>query len=318
MNSAPDRVLVTGASGFLGRAVTAALSRDGCRVRAAVRSPPRIPFGSGIEVAMHPDLADGIDWRPLVEGIDVVIHLAGIAHTGPGIAPELYDRVNRAATEQAALAARQAGVRRFVFVSSIRAQCGAAADTVLTERDPATPTDAYGRSKLAAEQALRASGVPFTILRPVLLYGPGVKGNFASLLRAARSPWPLPFGSFTGRRSLLAVDNFIAALRFVMTAPQTGGETYLVADPGPALSLAELIATLRQAQGRRPLLLPLPTVCFELPLRMLGRHDLWQRIGGDLRADPGRLVAAGWRPLHDTRAGLSRMMHLVAAEPRDQ
>jgi UDP-glucose 4-epimerase len=195
-----------------------------------------------------------------------------------------------------------------VFVSSIRAQCGPAVKTVLTERDPALPSDDYGRSKLAAEAAIRASGVPFTILRPVLLYGLGAKGNFAALVRAARSPWPLPAKQFTNRRSLLGIANFISALSFVLSTPDTAGETYVVADPGTPPSLAELITTLREAQGRRPLLWALPGSLVELPLRILGRGDLWQRLGGNLRVAPDKLIAAGWRPLHDTPSNLAAMV----------
>jgi UDP-glucose 4-epimerase len=303
-----NRVLVTGATGFLGRAVVAAFVEDGNMVRAATRSEPDPPFGATVEVVRHPDLAGPVDWRPLLDGIDVVIHLAGIAHITTSLAPDLYDRVNHLATARAAAAAAQCGIRRLVFVSSIRAQCGPAASHALTERDPPTPSDSYGRSKLAAEAAIASSGVPFTILRPVLLYGPGVKGNLAMLLRAARSPWPLPVKLFANRRSLLGIENFISALRFVLSAPETIGATYVVADPGMPPSMAELITMMREAQGRQPRLVPMPPTLLERPLRLLGRSGLWRRIGGDLRVDPGKLIAAGWRPAQDTRTGIAAMV----------
>ena len=195
-----------------------------------------------------------------------------------------------------------------MFVSSIRAQSGPAANHALTERDPPAPSDAYGRSKLAAETAVASSGVPFTIFRPVVLYGPGVKGNLATLLRAARSSWPLPVKLFGNRRSLLGIKNFISALRFVLSAPQTIGGTYVVADPGTPPSIGELIAMMREAQGRRPRLVAIPPALFELPLRLLGRGELWRRLGGDLRVDPGKLIAAGWKPPEDTRAGIAAMV----------
>lgn len=304
---ARGRILVTGASGFLGRAVVAALASRGRSVRAAVRRAPQFSFGPGVELTEHADLEQDIDWRPLLAGVDQVVHLAGIAHARRGVAPELYDQINREATARLAAAAAGAGVAHFVFVSSIRAQSGAAADHVLTERDTAAPTADYGRSKLAAEAELRASGVPFTVLRPVPLYGPGVKGNFALLLRAARSRWPLPVKNFANRRSLLGIDNFVSALAFVLGEPATRGEIYIVADPGPAPRLADMIAALRAAQRRRPLLLPLPTDFIEIPLRLVGRFDLWERLGGDLQVDPGKLVAAGWRPAHDTQGGLAAL-----------
>jgi UDP-glucose 4-epimerase len=308
-----SRVLVTGASGFLGRAVIAAFAAEGRAVRAAARRP--LPaLSDQVEVMQHGDLALPVDWQPLLDGVDQVVHLAGIAHAGRGIAADRYDAVNREATAQLSAAAAANGVRRFVFVSSIRAQIGAAADHALTESDPALPSDPYGRSKLAAEQAVRASGVPFTILRPVLLYGPGAKGNFAVLARAAASPWPLPLKDFNNRRSFLAIDNFIAALSFVLATPATIGKTYVVADPGVPPRLADVIATLRRANGKRPRLWPLPMAYVEVPLRALGRGDLWDRIGGNLRVDPAKLLAAGWRPHYDTLTGLATIVQ--AAAPR--
>jgi nucleoside-diphosphate-sugar epimerase len=306
-----SRILVTGATGFIGRAVVADFAQRGHTVRAAVRRAPEPPFPLGVEVIQHADLVGDVEWQPLLDGIDGVIHLAGIAHTG-GISPELYDQVNCVATAQLANAAAQAGVRRFVFVSSIRAQIGAAADHALTENDAAAPADAYGHSKLAAEEKVRSSGVPFTILRPVLLYGAAVKGNFALLLRAAASRWPLPMKSLANRRSLLGLDNFVSALDFVLSTPATIGETYVVADPGEPPRLAEVIATVRQAQGRPAGVLPMPQCFFEIPLRILGRGDLWDRLSGNLCADAGKLIAAGWRPSHDTRAGLTALAQLTA------
>lgn len=308
-----SRVLVTGASGFIGSTVVAALARDGYAVRAAVRRP-QLSFPDGVEVAQHPDLAETFDWRPLLQGVDQVVHLAGIAHTGRGVDRAAYDRVNRQATAQLATAAAQAGLKHFVFVSSIRAQCGPAADHALTERDDPAPTDAYGTSKLAAEEAVRASGVAFTILRPVLLYGPGVKGNLALLARAAATRLPLPVKDFGNRRSLLGIDNFISALAFVLATPATIGETYVVADPGIPPRLSDVFATLRQAQGRRAFIMPMSPVYIELPLRLFRRADVWHRIGGNLRVDAGKLIAAGWRPAHDTRGGLTAMAQ--AAAPR--
>ena len=309
-----SRILVTGASGFIGRAVVTAFADSEYQFRAAMRQQPHPPFPEKVEVWQSVDLTQPIDWRSLLHDVDRIIHLAGLAHTDPGVAPELYDRVNRAATAQLATAAVEAGVSQFVFVSSIRAQSGPSADHVITERDVAAPTDAYGRSKLAAEAAVRASGVPFTILRPVVLYGPGVKGNVALLLRAASSWVPLPIGSFTNRRSLLAVENFVSALAFVLSTPAAIGETYVIADPGMPPRLPDVIAILREAQGRRPLILPMPTRLLQVALHMMGRADLWERLGGDLQVNPGRLIAAGWRPAHTTRSGLLGLVN--AATPR--
>lgn len=303
--AAPDaaRLLVTGASGFIGRAVVEAFAQRGERVRAAVRRLPQTPLPAGVEVVLHADLAQPVDWTPLLDGVDRVVHLAGIAHTS-GVAPERYDRINRLATAELAAATARAGIRQFVFVSSIRAQSGATADHALTERDEASPTDAYGRSKLAAEAAVRAAGVPFTILRPVVLYGPQAKGAFALFLRAARSRWPLPLQDFVNRRSMLGIDNFISALSFVLSTPAALGQTFIVADPGIPPRFADLATAVRTAQDRWPLIVPMPPHYLETALRLSGRGDLWERFAGNLRADPGKLIAAGWQPAHDTRAGI--------------
>jgi UDP-glucose 4-epimerase len=148
--------------------------------------------------------------------------------------------------------------------------------------------------------------VPFTILRPVPVYGPGVRGYFALLLRAALSPWPLPVKDFVSRRSLLGLDNFVSALAFVLKTPPAD-ETYLVADPGMPPRLPDIVATLRRAQGRWPLLIPMPSDYVELPLRLMRRTDIWERLGGNLRVDVGKLIAAGWQPAHDTRDGLAAL-----------
>lgn len=311
------RVLVTGATGFIGRAVTAAFAEAGYTLRTAVRRLPQPSFADDVEVMQHPDLAQPFDWQPLLDGVDKVVHLAGIGRGDGSAAAELFDRINRHATARLAAAAARAGVAHFVFVSSIRAQSGPAADHALTERDAAAPIDAYGRSKLAAEAAVRSAGVPFTILRPVPVYGPGTRGNFAALLRLALSRWPLPVKHFANRRSLLGINNLVSAFCFVLSAPGALGETYVVADPGIPPRLCDVIATLRRAQGRRPLALPLPTHYVEMPLRAMRRADLWERLGGNLRVDPGKLIAAGWRPAHDTCSGLAALAQAAVSGVRD-
>ena len=306
------RVLVTGASGFIGRALVEDLAAAGQPVRAAMRQPADV-FARSVEVVAVSDLTRPVEWRALLKDVDTVVHLAGIAHAGPGIAEDAYDRINRLATAELAVAAGAHGMRRLIFISSVRAQSGPAADHVLTETDPPRPTDAYGRSKLAAEEAVRAAGVPFTILRPVLIYGPGVKGNLERLLRLAQTPWPLPFGWLKGKRSVLARQNLIEAIHFALRTPAAAGETYLVADPTP-LTLPEIVAALRAGEGRRPGLLPIPRALLAAAFRAAHRHEEWQRLAGNLVVDPGKLLAAGWHPAIEARAGLAAMAQ--AASPR--
>jgi UDP-glucose 4-epimerase len=301
------RVLVTGATGFVGTALVPALLKAGMEVRAATRTPRAAQLPPGAEAVAVPDFREHFDWSPLLSGVDFVVHAAGIAHVGESIAAEDYDRVVHHATADLAAACTRARVRRLVFISSIRAQSGAAASHVLREADTPHPTESYGRAKLAAETEVRASGVSFTIMRPVMVYGPGVKGNLASLMRIAALPLPLPFAGFTNERSLVSLDNLVSAILFVLGTEKCAGETYIVADPEP-IAFAEMITVLRAGAGKPPRLFALPPAWFETALKRVGRRSTWERLGGTLIADPGKLIAAGWRPDPDTRAGLARMM----------
>jgi UDP-glucose 4-epimerase len=267
---------------------------------------PADVFPRSVEVVAVSDLTRPVEWRALLKDISAVVHLAGIAHAGADIADAAYDRVNRLATAELAAAAHAAAIQRLVFVSSIRAQSGPASYQVLRETDPPQPTDAYGRSKLAAEDAVRAANVPFTILRPVLVYGTGARGNLNRLLDLAQSPWPLPFGLFRQRRSLLARQDLVSAIRFALEMPRTLGETYIVADPSP-VTLAEIISAMRAGLGRSPQLLPIPPSLIGLVLKMSGRIDEWERLGGSLVAEPEKILRAGWRPSIDARDGLAAM-----------
>jgi UDP-glucose 4-epimerase len=300
-----SRILVTGASGFVGRAVVPALVAAGYDVRAAVRRGPA-PFAPPVEVMPHGDLGEAVDWRPLLAGVACVVHLAGIAHTGPGIPAACYDRVNRRATAELALAARAAGLERLVLVSTIRAQTGPASDRVLTEADAPRPTDDYGRSKLAAEAALARSGVPFTVLRPVLVYGPDAKGNLRALVRLCALPLPLPFGALAKRRSMVSVQNLAAAVLHALGHDACRGETFVVADPQP-LTLPEIATALRAGLGKAPGLIAVPPALIRLGLATLGRSHNWDQLNGQLVVDPSKLIASGWRPDPDTKAALAAM-----------
>jgi nucleoside-diphosphate-sugar epimerase len=309
------KVLVTGASGFIGRAVVAALSGKGYEVHAAIRATAEAAdngasgpaFARVVTIVRHGDLGADIDWARLLVGIDAVVHLAGIAHAGPGVAEDHYDRVNHRATAALAAAARDAGVSRFVFISSIRAQTGPADEHVVSERDTPRPTDAYGRSKLAAERAVAQSGVPFTILRPVLVYGPGVKGNFRALMRLAALPIPLPFGALEARRSLASLVNLASAIGFVLRENACASETYVVADPDP-LTIGEIVTALRRGRGKRPGLIAVPEALLRLGLIAVGRGINWEQLSGGLAADPAKLIAAGWRPEPDTMRALAEIV----------
>ena len=301
-----DTVLITGASGFIGKHVVGTLAASGFAVRAAARDPAAVPAGAGVERVALPDLARPADWSKLVHGMSHIVHLAGIAHAPGQLPDEVYARINTDAVGELAQAAR-GRVERLVLMSSVRAQAGLAADHVITERDAARPTDAYGRSKLAAERLLKESGAEFTVLRPAVVYGKGVKGNIASLATLAQTPMPLPFGGLDNRRSLLALENLAAAIALVLTSPQADGETFLVADWEP-ISVAELVSAMRDGLGRAPHLVRLPARAMKRLMATFGREAEWERLSGSFVIDAAKLRGIGWTPRINTPEGVAAMM----------
>ena len=302
------RVLVTGASGFIGRPLVRALVDAGYAVRAATRRP--VPFPEGVEVAIAPDLSGPVDWDPIVRGIDIVIHAAAHVHlAGSKDQHDLGNRINFMATYDLAQAAARAGIERFLFLSSVRAQCGASNATAVRESDDMRPTNNYGRSKAAAELSVWAAGVPFTILRPVVVYGPNPKASIKLIVRLASLPVPLPIKNLSSRRSLLGIDNLISAIFFVLNNPTTIGETYLVADPKP-LTISELFVMLRELQGRRPLTFGVPSTFYQTLFKLTRKTHLWDRLSGNLIVETAKLESAGWRAPVDTYDGLRTMISI--------
>ncbi|AGK59146.1 NAD-dependent epimerase/dehydratase [Hyphomicrobium denitrificans 1NES1] len=301
------RILVTGASGFIGKHLVRSLSESGYLVRAAARQPVIFddPNVEGIALG---DMSRSFAAEYVVRGVDAVIHAAGMAHARAGIPDAAYTAINVDATRQLARAARAARVKRFVLISSVRAQVGASHDGVVTEATPASPTDAYGRSKIAAEaitaELLAGSGTHWTVLRPVLVYGPGVKGNMAALMRLAASPYPLPFGAMKGRRSLLSIGNLLAAIKHVLGAEAAKDASFIVADSTP-VTIADIIRALRKGRGHPSMLLPIPEVAIAAALRMAGKAEIADRLSGDLVADAGRLRQTGWQPVEATAEALA-------------
>jgi nucleoside-diphosphate-sugar epimerase len=284
-------VLVTGSDGFIGRHLVPYLAAQGYKVIAASRTASAFEAPS-ITAVQLPDLSTPFDWHPLLQQCDAVVHLAGIAHTNAD--EDLYDRVNHRATEALAHAALCHGTH-LIVVSSIAAQSGSFSDHELTEDDPPRPSSAYGRSKLAAEQAVRATGVAFTILRPVVIYGDGQKGNFATLHKISRLPIPLPFGAVTAQRSVLSVQNLSYAVATALTNSRARGETFIVSDPTP-LTVSDIIARYRASLGRSAWLTPIPERWLELFLKSIGQRAAWQRIGCPLIARPKNYSRSAGNP----------------------
>lgn len=295
---------LTGATGFIGRHLLHALPKRGYRLRVLLRRPSHLP--PECASAMIGDLTRPSNMAEALAGVDAVIHTAGIAHDMSGVPDDDHRLLNTEATVAFARAAQHAGVKRFLFLSSIRAQAGPAADGVLTEDMEPRPIDAYGRSKLAAEQGLAELDIDWAALRLVLAYGPGVKGNMARLLNLARMPYPLPLGGLKARRSLLSLDNLVEAVDRLLTATGPLRRPLIVADRDP-LTVPEMIAALRRGLGRRPGLVPVPEPILEAGFRALGRMDAYRRLSGALVADASALRAYGWDPPVETRAGLAAL-----------
>jgi nucleoside-diphosphate-sugar epimerase len=285
-------VLVTGASGFIGRATCAEFAKRGWTVRAGVRTATT-------------DLVKG--W-PL-GGVDVVVHLAGIAHELHGQnAESVYQEMNCVATERLARAAMQAGVRRFVFMSSIKVNGERTPlDQPFRAGDVPQPQDRYARSKWAAERALArlASDLEIVILRPPLVYGPGVRANFLRLIRLVERRLPLPFAAIRNRRSLIYLGNLVELIVLAATSPAAAGRTLLAAD-GEDLSTPQLAREIGNALGAPARLIPMPVTLLTLAGAVTG-----------LRAEIGRLVDSlavdasetrerlGWRPTSSPREGIA-------------
>ena len=301
------RVLLTGATGFVGKALIKPLLAAGYTVRAAIRETGQLGQ-AGVETVVTGDLANPVEWRQALAGCDAVVHAAAIAHIGPGAPQSLYDAVNCRAAVNLAQAA-QGLVRSFVFLSSIRAQTGPSAPGVITEATPALPTDPYGVAKLAAERAIMEMDLVWTILRPVLVYGPGVKGNLARLLRLADTPIPLPLASLAGRRSMISIDNLCSAILFNLESASAARQIFIAADDTP-LSLPDVVSALRSGLDRPSRLFPMPPGLLELPFTLSGRGQDWQRLNGDLVASADKLKRAGWAPCENSLAGLKRMARL--------
>lgn len=287
--------LVTGSTGFVGRALVGELRRRGWAVRGAAR---RRAEHDGETVAVG-DLDPTTDWSAALRDVDTVFHLAARVHA-VGEAPEerTYQRVNSAATAALAQAAAAAGARRFVFVSSVKVMGEVSPARPFDEADPPQPQDAYGRSKLAAEGELAAlaARLAVTIIRPPLVYGPGVRANFLRLLRLAAGGWPLPLASARAPRSLVYVGNLVDALIAAATAPHASPATYFVAD-GRDVSVAELVALLRAEMRLPPRLWPLPAALVRTAARSIGRADAAQRLFEPLQVNSSRIRRElGWTP----------------------
>ncbi|MFO2464108.1 SDR family oxidoreductase [Pseudomonas sp. 15FMM2] len=285
-------VLVTGASGFVGKRLVETLAQnDNFLVTGTVRGN-NAAHTDAVKLVNVGDLSFETDWSEALSSVDVVVHAAARVHvmndleTDPLVA---FRKVNVEGTLNLARQAVAAGVRRFIFISSIKVNGeGTVPGSPYTAQDVPAPADPYGVSKMEAEAGLRdlaiASGLEVVIIRPVLVYGPGVKANFLSMMRWLDKGIPLPFGAISNRRSLVALDNLVDLIITTVTHPSAANQTFLVSD-GEDLSTTQLLHRMATALNRKARLLPVPGVLLSIGARLLGKKSLSQRLCGSLQVD---------------------------------
>lgn len=299
------RIAVTGARGFVGRTLMTTLAARELAAVGLVRRDPDAGQRAVGDLTTRPDLAAALD------GIDVVVHLAARVHVMRETERDplaAFRRANVEATEHLARAAVARGARRFVYVSSVKVNGEATQRAPFREQDPPRPEDPYGVSKAEAEQALARvaadTGLEVVVVRPPLVYGPGVGGNFVRMMRWLQRGVPLPLGSVRNRRDLVGVHNLADALVTCSVHPQAAGRTYLVAD-GEAVSTPALLRTLAACMHVCARLVPCPVALLQAAGRLAGKGGEVARLVGSLEIDAGALRRElGWRPVKSLREGL--------------
>ncbi|ABL66603.1 UDP-glucose 4-epimerase family protein [Chlorobium phaeobacteroides] len=298
-------ILLTGVTGFVGSALNKRLLQDNVSVRAAVRSEiSELP--KGVDLVQVGDLNPDIDWRGALSEVDAIVHLAARVHVMHDVVADPlaeFRRVNLEGTLNLAQQAALAGVRRFVFVSSVKVN---GESTVLgkpfSPDDQPDPQDHYGISKYEAERGLldlvsEKTGMEVVIIRPPLVYGPGVKANFASMMSWLDRGVPLPLGSVHNQRSLVALDNLVDLIVTCLDHPKAVNQTFLVSD-GEDLSTSELLQRMGRALGKPARLIPVPVGVMQFAANLLGKGAVAQRLFGSLQVDSSKARdLLGWKPV---------------------
>jgi nucleoside-diphosphate-sugar epimerase len=305
-------VLVTGANGFIGRQLCAHLSQKGYEVRAAVRDA---------QASLPPDVTDSVvvgdigrdtGWNDALRGVEAVVHCAGRAHVmdARGGDPDGYVETNVRGTERLAKACQQAGIRRFIFLSSIKVNGEGTSGRAFSPDDPPRPQDPYGESKLAAERCLgeieAKSSMQTAIIRLPLVYGPQVRANFLRLLRAVERGTPMPFGRVKNARSLVSVWNLCDLIERLLHPGAPSRSVFMVSD-GEDLSTAELLRRVAALMGRPLRLVSVPVSLMRAVAAVAGRTDLLDRLCGSLTVDiSATRLMLGWAPPVSAEEGLAR------------
>jgi nucleoside-diphosphate-sugar epimerase len=305
-------ILLTGATGFLGTPLANSLKvYTWHELTFAVRRDTKLNFG---QIVLIGNLNTNTDWSEAVANQDIVIHTAARAHIMKDeVSDPLaeYRKVNVGGTLNLARQAAAAGVKRFIFISSIKVNGEQTSlnQPFASDGVPA-PEDAYGISKMEAEQGLRKlaaeTGMEVVIIRPPLVYGPGVKGNFASMIKLVEKGLPLPLGAIHNKRSLVALDNLVDLIITCIDHPAAANQTFLVSD-GEDLSTTELLRGVAVAMGKPSRLVPVPANLLKLGATLLGKKAMAQRLLGSLQVDISHTrECLGWEPPLTVKQGLTR------------
>ena len=284
------KILVTGATGFIGKQLSRSLTDSGHEVHCTTRSHTSKDFASRELITCDLESAGNLDH--LTTGCDAIVHLAGRAHVmsdDPATSESLYISANVDVTRKLAQSAARTGVKQMILMSSVKVN-GESTTTgsPFTSQDTPNPQDPYGRSKTQAEQALwevaSTSALEGVVIRPPLVYGPGVRANFASLIGIVNRGIPLPLGSIHNKRSFVSIDNLVDCIATVLQSSTAAGQTFLVSD-GHDLSTPELIRSIASALHKSPMLIPFPPALLKLATTTAGKHGAYDRLCGSLTVD---------------------------------
>jgi nucleoside-diphosphate-sugar epimerase len=304
------KILVTGATGFIGNKLCQALSAHGDTVFAVARR--QVAIDTNITV-INKVLSKETDWHDCLKDIDVVIHLAGRAHVMNDVSEnpyQAYADINIDATKHLAKQAVLSGVKRFIYLSSIKVNGERTKDVAFSETDSPQPKDDYGTTKCEAEKVLnniaRQTGMDVVIIRPPLVYGAGVKANFKSLIKLAQLNIPLPFGAIDNKRSLVFIENLIDFILLCTHHPNAANQTFLISDDDD-VSTTRLIQYIKEASGKRPLLIPVPQSWLRFVFQLIGKSFLSDRLLGNLQVDITKAkTLLNWKPPFALEQGINK------------
>lgn len=311
------KILLTGASGFVGRSLCDRLLAENHRIIAPVRSHDLLPYNHNLRPEKISGLQDSLDWKLMLKDVEVIIHLASRVHVmnDTSIDPLAeFRKINVGATLNLARQAVELGVQRFIYMSSIKVNGEKTLPVKpFTAEDKPAPVDPYGISKYEVEQSLAQiaseTGLEVVILRPPLVYGPNVKANFLRLIKWVKLGLPLPLGSLHNQRSMVYVGNLVDAVIACLEHPSVAGETFLVSD-GEDVSTPQLITMIASAMGKTSRVLPFPTAILNILGKATGKSTEVERLANSLCVDSGKIrTLLGWNPPFTMEAGIQETVN---------